>query len=93
MYTHVSYPLDANALTNSGISNLQYHLATGDYFFLLATILGFSEEALKNCHCNPTAVLAEEELELLSQMHRDLLYLQQNYRIVSKYIGPEIDAS
>ncbi len=89
---HPSYFPTKQPAPSAGSTNLDFHLSTGDYFAFAATVLGFAKETLAQCHCNPNPLLVEEERELVARIHQDLLYLQQNYRIVPKYPEPAIDA-
>ena len=62
---------------------LEYHLQTGDYFPLLSTVMGFFEEAMRECQTGPL-VLAPMEAEVIRQMREDLIHLHNNYEIRPK---------
>jgi len=62
---------------------LMYHLASGDYFNMLATALGFLEESLKQ-HCVENPDLEAREIKLARELRADLRYLNENYRIAPK---------
>jgi hypothetical protein len=64
------------------LERLNFHLAAGDYFPLLATILGFAEESLSTC--SDTEGLSARQVELLRSVKKDLMHLHANYRIVRK---------
>src|SRR3989344_6600078 len=51
---------------------LEYHLQTGDYFPLLSTVMGFFEEAMRECQTGPL-VLAPMEAEVIQQMREGLI--------------------
>lgn len=59
------------------------HVRTGDYFAVLATVLGFIEEALTACAAGgvtPSPRLVDE----VRDIRRDLRYLDRRYTIVPK---------
>lgn len=60
---------------------LLFHIRTGDYFAMLATALGFVEEALE---AKEERVVPSPELSVLRQMKKDLLFLHANYNIREK---------
>lgn len=60
---------------------LLFHLKTGDYFAVLATALGFIEEALVD---NKANTIPRAELALLRDMRKDLLFLNTRYEIHEK---------
>jgi hypothetical protein len=64
------------------IERLSFHLQTGDYFPMLATILGFVEESVQDCSCTAVDALAPLERDVLKGTRHDLMYLHKNYRIV-----------
>jgi hypothetical protein len=51
---------------------------------MLATILGFLEETVKECDCSAEAELAPMEAKVIETVRKDLAYLHQNYHIVPK---------
>ena len=62
---------------------LDFHLNTGDYFPMLATILGFAQENVQDCACSAEdGEIASIEKDVLEKTRKDLMYLHQNYRIV-----------
>lgn len=64
------------------LARLRYHLRTGDYFAFLATIFGILEDSLVNGSASPG-----EQLALVKNMRKDLVYLQQECQI-----GEQIEA-
>jgi len=64
---------------------LDYHVESGDYLALLATIVGFMEEALRK-QGDPNT--DEEEraiaLRLAEDLRDDLRYVHANYRLVAR---------
>lgn len=58
---------------------IQFHIKSDDYFGTLATVLSLMSEAIER-------IIAEEKknIRLLNILKKDLLYLQNNYRIVKK---------
>lgn len=59
---------------------VRFHIETGDYFAMLATALGFVEEALQN-----TETTAESaELALLRNLKKGLIFLDHRYEIREK---------
>jgi len=65
------------------LEQLQYHLETGDYFPLLSTIMGFMEEAMRECQTG-TLTLVPMEAEVIRQMREDLIHLHTHYEIKPK---------
>ena len=55
------------------IERLSYHLQTGDYFPMLATILGFVEESVQECSCVAKDELAPVEKDVLNGTRHDLM--------------------
>ena len=64
------------------LGRLSYHLETGDYFPMLATVLGFVEESVQTCSCAETEALLPLEAVALKGARTDLMYLHKNYRLV-----------
>jgi hypothetical protein len=64
------------------LERLTFHLNTGDYFPMLATVLGFVQESVSDCTCSATDELLPIEKDVLENARFDLLYLHKNYRIV-----------
>jgi hypothetical protein len=60
---------------------LLFHIQTGDYFAMLATALGFIEEALARTDVD---VIPSAELAVLRHMKKDLIFLNARYRICEK---------
>jgi hypothetical protein len=58
------------------LTQLRFHLNSGDYFAFLATIFGILEDGLSG-----KSPQTEDELELIRSIRQDLVYLQQEYRI------------
>jgi hypothetical protein len=89
--TSNSYPTDSRSWffhdivpEEHHLERLRFHLKTGDYFPLLATILGFLEETVKECDCSAEAELAPMEARVIETVRKDLAYLNKNYHIVPK---------
>jgi hypothetical protein len=62
--------------------NSLFHVESGDYFAMIATLLGFVEEtAAKLEEKDETMKIARAELQLLK---KNLMYLQENYSIEPK---------
>jgi len=59
------------------LAQLQYHLNSNDYFAFLATVFGFLEESLDSKKTD----LAAEELAMVRNIRKDLVYLQNEYHI------------
>jgi len=60
---------------------LLFHIRTGDYFAMVATALGFVEEALET---KEEDTLPSPELSVLRQIKKDLLFLHAHYDICEK---------
>jgi hypothetical protein len=58
--------------------NIDFHIRTGDYFSVLATVMGFMEEALTVCEHVPEAAYHKT---LARELRHDLRYVQANYQI------------
>lgn len=59
------------------LARLRFHLDNGDYFAYLATIFGFLEENLDGHQDD----VINEELAFVRTVRKDLVYLQNEYRI------------
>lgn len=75
-------------MTDSGsdperLRQLEFHIQSGDYFPLLATVLGFLEEGMRECETG-TLTLAPVEAEVIENFRRDLIHLHKNYTIAPK---------
>ncbi len=66
------------------LERLKFHVNTGDYFPMLATILGFLEETVQECKCGLTAEIVPVETKVVRDVRKDLSYLHHNYEIVPK---------
>ena len=64
------------------LDRLSFHLETGDYFPMLATVLGFVQESVQTCSCSETEELLPLEATALKGARTDLMYLHKNYRLV-----------
>jgi hypothetical protein len=64
------------------LERLTFHLQTGDYFRVLATVLGFVQETVTECTCTVESDLGPLETRVISSVRADLDYLHNNYRIV-----------
>lgn len=58
---------------------IDYHIRTGDYFSVLATMLGFLEETLV-----PENETSAHMKALAHELRTDLRYVQANYAIVPR---------
>ena len=63
------------------MSRLRYHLRSGDYFAFLATVFGVLEDNIAHGPLNPS-----DQLALIKNMRKDLIYLQQEYQIAEAAI-------
>lgn len=70
-----------DAADDKRIERLEFHVKSGDYFPMLATILGFVEETLTQCG---KSELAERQYTLLKDVKKDLMHLHQKYDIKKK---------
>jgi hypothetical protein len=66
------------------LEKLKFHLDTGDYFPMLATILGFVQETVTECECADVADILPMETRIVRDTRKDLMYLHSNYHIVPK---------
>jgi hypothetical protein len=71
-----------NNISEDRAERLSFHLSTGDYFPMLATILGFVQESVQDCACSADNELVPLETDVLRGTRDDLMYLHKNYRIV-----------
>lgn len=62
---------------------LQFHIKTGDYFPLLATVMGFLEESIRKCE-DGFMIIAPMESEVIQNIRKDLIHLHKNYQIEPK---------
>ena len=74
--TQIEYP------DQERLDRLSYHLETGDYFPMLATVLGFVEESVQSCACAKTEKLLPLEAHALKGARTDLMYLHKNFKLV-----------
>ncbi len=59
-----------------------FHVEHGDYFAMIATILGFVEDAAQKLEEKDEAVkIAQEQI---TRLRKDLIYLQEHYCIEPK---------
>ena len=65
------------------LKELEFHLESGDYFPLLATVLGFLEEGMRQCETGPLET-APVEATVIEDFRRDLIHLHKNYQILPK---------
>ncbi|MEK9160679.1 MAG: hypothetical protein AAB440_01405 [Patescibacteria group bacterium] len=70
-----------DAADDHRIERLEFHVKSGDYFPMLATILGFVEETIAQCG---KSELAERQYTLLKDVKKDLTHLHQKYEIKKK---------
>ena len=64
-------------------ARLTYHLESGDFFNTVATIVGFLEGSLIE-HSTENPELAAHEVRLAQSLRRDLMFLNEHYRIEPK---------
>jgi hypothetical protein len=64
-------------MSEERIERLTFHLKTGDYFPMLATILGFAQETVAGCECGADGDLVPLETGVLKNTRNELLF--QNY--------------
>ena len=57
------------------LERLNFHLNTGDYFPMLAAILGFAQETVQDCKCSAEDETVMLETDVLKNARRDLMYL------------------
>lgn len=62
---------------------LEYHIKSGDYFNMVATVIGFLEESLKQ-HCAEDPALEAQEIAIAQNLRKDLMHMNENYRIEPK---------
>lgn len=65
------------------LKTLEFHIKSGDYFPLLATIMGFLEESVRECE-NGFLRIAPIESDVVRQMRQDLIHLYKHYQITPK---------
>ncbi|MDB5274981.1 MAG: hypothetical protein JWO58_3348 [Chitinophagaceae bacterium] len=65
------------------LARLHFHVKTGDYFPMLATILGFIEETL-DTYPGLSDSLPILEKDLIQGVRKDLMYLHEYYQIEVK---------
>lgn len=75
------YWMVCDKINQDDIDRLDFHAENNDYFSTLATLLGFVEEAMVDKNSDKSV---DNELKLLQQIKKDLLYLNDNYQIVKK---------
>lgn len=66
------------------VKQLEYHVTTGDYFPVLATVLGFLEEGMKQCEEGVHEVVSVTP-NVIEGLRKDLLHLHRNYQIQPKH--------
>lgn len=57
---------------------IDFHVENGDYFAMLATIMGFMQEGLERC------AEGSKEHQLAKDLRQDLRYMHAKYQIVPK---------
>jgi len=62
--------------------NIDFHIRSGDYFAMLATIMGFLEEALDTCVGEHGG--NDRQRALAREVRHDLRYVQANYEIIPR---------
>ncbi len=71
------------------MERLSFHLESGDYFPMLATLLGFVQETVQNCSCGLMQDVVPIETDTLKAARKDLMYLHRNYKIVPDEHGED----
>ncbi len=66
------------------LEQLEFHLKTGDYFPLLATVICALEEGVKACTDGVAHAADFMDHEVLAGLRQDLIYLHKNYQITRK---------
>lgn len=56
--------------------SIKFHIKSEDYFGTLATILSLIKQ---------TSILEKNNKKILSKLEKDLIYLQEEYKIIKKY--------
>jgi hypothetical protein len=74
--------MNDDQINNRRLERLYFHLETGDYFPMLATIFGFLEETVTECGCASKLAIAPIETDVIKNVRKDLEYLHKNYKIV-----------
>jgi hypothetical protein len=69
------------SVSDDAHARLLFHVNTGDYFAVLATVLGFVEESLVE---RTASRLEEKEVALVQKLRENLIYLHEHYRIEPK---------
>ncbi|HWU24723.1 MAG TPA: hypothetical protein VN086_03140 [Candidatus Paceibacterota bacterium] len=78
--TSPNYSISSAALVlRDSPQRIDYHIRTGDYFSVLATIVGFIEDSL----ASQNGMTAEQKA-LAHELRTDLRYVQANYTIVPR---------
>ncbi len=72
-----TYRVCRDAPRDERMERLAFHIEHGDYFPFLATVIGFLKEAIEDCGVSESATKAA----FASDMQKDLLYLQEHYRL------------
>jgi hypothetical protein len=65
------------------LEQLEFHIKSGDYFPLLATVMGFLEESIRACE-NGFLTIVPMEAGLIEDVRKELLHLHQHYKIEPK---------
>ncbi|MDB5195371.1 MAG: hypothetical protein JWO84_555 [Parcubacteria group bacterium] len=66
------------------LERLEFHIKTGDYFPLLATVMGFLEESIRTCE-NGFLTIAPIEAKVIENIRQDLIHLHKHYQIQPKH--------
>ena len=76
---------DMSALTHTDkeVEQLKRHVKTGDYFAILATVLGFVEDSLGSA-ITKNEELKECEIRVIQNLKKELTYLNNHYDIAPK---------
>lgn len=66
------------------LAQLEFHLKSGDYFPLLATVLCAVEEGVKRCESGVEHAAEFVDAKVLKSLREDLIYLHKHYAITPK---------
>lgn len=76
--------LEDAAADPTRLKQLEFHITSGDYFPVLATMLAFLEDGAKLNQTGMAPDAVPLETKLIEDFRKDLIYLHKHYRIVRK---------
>lgn len=83
-YTKGMYAIRSSALLfRDTPERIDFHVKSGDYIALVATVMGFLQEGLERCPAS------KKEHELAADLLKDLRHVHKHYRIVPKEDQPK----